>query len=77
MYATPILYAPSLVPEQLQSLYQLNPMYWVIELSRWALLDTVVTITPSFYWSLVMSTGLIASGLLVFAATEKIAVDVQ
>jgi lipopolysaccharide transport system permease protein len=77
MYATPILYAPSLVPERLQSLYQLNPMYWVIEFSRWALLDKAVMITPSFYWSLVVSTGLIASGLLVFSATEKIAVDVQ
>lgn len=77
MYASPILYSPALVPERLQFYYQLNPMYWVIELSRWGLLDKAVSITPSFYWSLLLSIGVIASGLLVFSATEKMAVDVQ
>lgn len=77
MYATPILYAPTLVPERFQFFYQLNPMYWVVELSRWSLLDKAVVITPSFYWSLALSAGIITSGLLVFSATEKIAVDVQ
>lgn len=77
MYATPILYSPAIVPERFQFLYQLNPMYWVIELSRWGLLDKVVTVTPSFYWSLALSAIIVATGLLVFSATEKIAVDVQ
>jgi len=77
MYATPIVYSASLVPERFQFAYQLNPMYWVVELSRWALLDKPVQITAPFYWSLVFSLLLLASGLLVFAATEKMAVDVQ
>lgn len=77
MYASPILYSPTLVPERLQFFYQLNPMYWVIELSRWGLLDKAVSITSSFYWSLALSVGVIASGLLVFSATEKASVDVQ
>ncbi len=77
MYASPIVYSPTLVPEPLQFYYQLNPMYWVIELSRWGLLDKAVTITPSFYWALLLSIGIIASGLLVFSATEKMVVDVQ
>lgn len=77
MYATPILYSPSLVPVRFQSLYQLNPMYWIVELSRWAVLNKEVIITPSFYWSLALSSLIVASGLLVFSATEKMAVDVQ
>jgi lipopolysaccharide transport system permease protein len=77
MYASPILYSPSLIPERLQFYYQLNPMYWVIELSRWGLLDKPVSITPSFYWSLMLSIGIITTGLFVFSATEKMAVDVQ
>lgn len=77
MYASPILYSPTLVPESLQFYYQLNPMYWVIELSRWGLLDKPITITTSFYFSLMFSIGVIATGLLVFSATEKMAVDVQ
>ena len=77
MYATPILYSPSLVPERFQFAYQLNPMYWVIELLRWALLDKPVVIAAPFYWSLGVSAMILASGLLVFSATEKIAVDVQ
>ncbi|EFO33991.1 ABC-2 type transporter [Roseibium sp. TrichSKD4] len=77
MYASPILYSPALVPERFQFYYQLNPMYWVVELSRWGLLDKPLTITSSFYWSLLLSISVIASGLLVFSATEKMAVDVQ
>ena len=77
MYATPILYSPALVPERFQFAYQLNPMFWVVELSRWALLDKPVAITAPFYWSLGISTLILASGLLVFSVTEKMAVDVQ
>jgi lipopolysaccharide transport system permease protein len=38
MYASPIVYPVSLVPEQWRSLYSLNPMVGVIEGFRWALL---------------------------------------
>ena len=77
MYATPILYSPALVPERFQFAYQLNPMYWVVELSRWALLDKSVIITAPFYWSIGVSALILAGGLLVFSATEKKVVDVQ
>lgn len=77
MYVTPILYSPALVPERFQFAYQLNPMYWVIELARWALLEKTVTLTAPFYWSLGFSGIVLVSGLLVFSFTEKMAVDVQ
>lgn len=34
MYATPVAYTASLIPERWQLLYQLNPVYWVTVL-RW------------------------------------------
>ena len=77
MYATPILYSPALVPERFQFAYQLNPMFWVVELSRWALLDKSVIITDPFYWSIGISVLILAGGLLVFSATEKNVVDIQ
>jgi lipopolysaccharide transport system permease protein len=77
MYATPIIYAAELVPERFAFFYQLNPMYWVVELSRWALLDKVVALTEPFYWSLGASGLLLVGGLLVFSLMEKMVVDVQ
>ena len=77
MYATPIVYAADLVPERFRFFYQFNPMYWVVELSRWALLDKPIVMTVSFYWSLGLSAIVLVSGLLVFSITEKMVVDVQ
>lgn len=39
MYASPIVYPLSIVPEQYRGLYALNPMVGVIEGFRWAVLD--------------------------------------
>lgn len=40
MYASPIVYPVSMVPEKWRALYSLNPMVGVIEGFRWALLGT-------------------------------------
>jgi lipopolysaccharide transport system permease protein len=40
LYASPVVYATSLIPEQYRLLYGLNPMAGVIEGFRWALLGT-------------------------------------
>ena len=55
MYATPVLYPPALVPARLLPYYQLNPMYWPVELFRWLLLDKPITLTASFWLSLALS----------------------
>src|SRR5919109_1550628 len=39
MYASPIVYPSSLVPEKWQAIYSLNPLVGVISGFRWALLD--------------------------------------
>lgn len=40
LFATPVAYPSSLVPDALQPVYGLNPMAGVVEGFRWALLDT-------------------------------------
>ena len=40
LFASPVVYASSLLPEKFQALYGLNPMAGVIEGFRWALLGT-------------------------------------
>jgi lipopolysaccharide transport system permease protein len=77
MYATPVLYPASLVPENLLPYYQLNPMYWTVEAFRWLLLDKPITITPSFWFSVALSAATLVAGLAIFAAGQKKVVDVQ
>lgn len=38
LYLTPVLYSPTLVPGPLQVIYQMNPMYLVVEGIRWSVL---------------------------------------
>jgi lipopolysaccharide transport system permease protein len=77
MYATPVLYPTTLVPANLLPYYQLNPMYWTVEAFRWLLLDKPITITLSFWLSLVLVAATLIAGLAIFAAGQKKVVDVQ
>lgn len=77
MYATPVLYPPTLVPAWLLPYYQLNPMYWAVEAFRWLLLDKPVALTASFWFSLILSAVALIAGLAIFAAGQNRVVDVQ
>jgi lipopolysaccharide transport system permease protein len=77
MYATPVLYPADLVPRALLPYYQLNPMYWTIELFRWLLLDRPVTYTASFGYSIGAVVLALLTGLIVFGSGQKRVVDVQ
>ena len=48
LFATPIVYSSSIVPEPWRNLYALNPMVGVVNGFRWALLDN----GPSFRYNL-------------------------
>jgi lipopolysaccharide transport system permease protein len=76
-YLSPVLFPTSLVPPRFLPIYSLNPMYWAIELSRWAFVGQPVAITPSFYVSMAGVAALFVSGLFVYAHQERAAVDVQ
>ena len=76
MFASPIAYPVSLVPEKWRMLYSLNPMVGVIEGFRWALLGKespdfgVITISS------VMVLALLLPGIVYFKYTERTFADV-
>jgi lipopolysaccharide transport system permease protein len=76
MYASPIVYPVSMVPEKWRLLYSLNPMAGVIEGFRWALLGTqrpdFLVITVSTAVMLV----LLAGGLIYFKRMEQTFADI-
>jgi lipopolysaccharide transport system permease protein len=75
-YLTPVAYSASLVPEQWRWLYQLNPLYAVIEGFRWALLGTAAPPTWSLGVSTLLVAALLVTGAFYFRRTERTIVDV-
>ena len=76
MYASPVVYPISLVPESVLDLYILNPVVGVIHAFRWATVGT-----PGDPWGLlaysVVATGILLSiGLIMFRSFERNFVDV-
>jgi len=76
MYASPVVYPVSLVPEKWRLLYSLNPMAGVIEGFRWALLGKG---TPDF-GVIAVSGGvvmaLLLGGIVYFGRTEQTFADI-
>lgn len=70
MFATPIAYSASLVPEKLRWLYSLNPMNGVVEGFRWALLGKEGFSLPFFLISLAVVLILFVGGLAYFRRME-------
>lgn len=75
MYASPIVYPASLVPEAYRTLYALNPMVGVIEGLRSALLGTGSLAWDMMGVSLMVSAVLFVSGSLYFRRTERVFAD--
>ena len=77
IYASPVVYPASMVPEALRDLYMLNPMAWVIEGFRWCLLGKGQP--PD--WTLVVTSGLslmlFVIGAYTFRRTERTIVDLK
>jgi lipopolysaccharide transport system permease protein len=80
MYATPVVYGATLIPERFRWLMALNPMTGVVEGFRWALLGGVLTDAhPPGALTLVsaaISLAALVSGAVFFRATERTFADV-
>lgn len=76
LFATPIAYPSSIVPEQWRILYALNPMVGVIEGFRWALLGVDTAPGPMIFVSLAAATVILASGVYYFRRMERTFADV-
>ena len=76
MYASPVVYPVSIVPERWRLLYSLNPMAGVIEGFRWALLGKE---SPDFVVMMVSASVvliLLVSGIVFFKRMEPTFADV-
>ena len=75
MYATPVVYPRTLVPQRWQWLVDLNPATGAIEAFRWCLLGGPAPLRPMLF-AAVATVLLLASGILFFRAMEREFVDV-
>ena len=76
MYASPVVYATSIIPHEYRLLYAINPMVGVVETFRAGILGTT-----SIPWDLVLVGGvsemlMLLTGLIFFRSKEKIFADV-
>ncbi len=80
MYATPVIYSSTIIPERFRFLLALNPMTAVVEGFRWTLLGNVlVNVQPpgllSVFASLITLVVLM-SGIVFFRTTERTFADI-
>jgi lipopolysaccharide transport system permease protein len=76
MYASPVVYPVSLIPEQWQTLYGLNPMAGVISGFRWALTGQQPPPVPMLCVSITVTIVLLLTGLVFFRRTERTFADI-
>jgi len=76
LFATPIAYSSSLVPERWRALYGLNPMAGVVEGFRWALLGKAEGPGPLLVVSVLIVVVLFIGGLIYFRHMEKTFADI-
>ena len=76
LFATPVAYSSSLLPQPWRTLYGLNPMVGVVEGFRWALLGAETAPGPIILISALVAVGLMVSGAFYFRRVEKTFADV-
>ena len=76
MFASPVVYPVSLVPESLRMVYSLNPMVGVIEGFRWGLLGKESPDFALMLMSAAVVLVLLAGGIVFFNRMERSLADV-
>jgi lipopolysaccharide transport system permease protein len=76
MYASPVVYSVTLIPERWRFIYSLNPMVGVIEGFRWALLGRADPDFAVMGVSTVVVLVLLVSGLVYFRRMEATFADI-
>ncbi len=70
MYATPIIYPESILPEKYLFVFKLNPLYHIIRLMRIMLMDGVSPEPKAYVISIVMSFSALLIGALIFKRNQ-------
>ncbi|MEM7392883.1 MAG: ABC transporter permease [Verrucomicrobiota bacterium] len=76
MYATPIVYHISVIPEQWLFVYRLNPMVNIIEGYRWSLLGEGIAPDRFLALSMIPPILLLIAGAYVYRRAERNIVDI-
>ena len=76
MFATPIIYPVSAVPDSWRLLYSLNPMVGVVEGFRWALLGNSSGMDAMVGLSALVVAGVLGGGILYFQSVQQTFADV-
>ena len=76
MYASPVIYPSSVIPERWRLVYSLNPMVGVIEGFRWALLGKEAPDSRALGISAAMVILMLVGGVVYFRRTERTFADV-
>ncbi len=71
MYASPLAYALSAVPENLRWLFEINPVTWFLEVFRWSTLGTALPPTWQIIAIIVAAPLVLFLGMLVFQKNER------
>ena len=76
MFASPVLYPVSMIPEKWHWLYAFNPIAGAIEWFRWALFGTTAPPSPVFFISFAVTLLLLVTGVPFFRRVEQSFADV-
>ncbi len=76
LFATPVAYPSSLIPEPWRTVYALNPMVGVVEGTRWALLGSGTAPGPTVVVSTVVAIVVLVTGVRYFRRAEGTFADV-
>jgi lipopolysaccharide transport system permease protein len=76
LFATPVAWASSMLPQPWRTLYAINPMAGVVEGFRWALIGTDTQPGPMIAVSSVVAVTLLVSGAFYFRRMERTFADV-
>ena len=75
MFATPVVYSSSLIPEKWRPIYGINPMAGVVEGFRWALLGSATGVGAQVWVSVGVVILLLTGGLIYFRHMEATFAD--
>ena len=75
MYATPVIYPLSFIPEKYKTVIGLNPLTWLTEAFRNGLLGEGIVNVPMLGYSSAVTVTLLIVSIMVFGKVEKTFMD--
>ena len=76
LYASPIAYSTTAVPDRYRAFYDVNPMTWLLEEFRWSLLGQPAPPVWHVVLSVIVSGAVFLGGALIFTKRERGFADV-